>query len=295
VEARPDGKLRVLVSSAEFGQGTNTILCQIAAEALGLRYDDVEIAQPDTQEVPNSGPTVASRTAMVVGQLVQSAAVGAKQTLKTSGLLRDDYTPEEFREACRRYVAEHGTFRALANYEAPEGVFWDDKTYRGSAYAAFAWAVYVAEVTVDLTTYSVTVDDFVALQEIGKVLHPVLAKGQIIGGVAQGIGFALYEKVIWEKGRMQNGQMTNYIMPTSSDLPPIRVFFEELGNTHGAFGAKGIGELPMDGPAPAIVNAVENALGIRFDSIPLLPEDIFDALAKERTEERLSVLSRGNR
>jgi CO/xanthine dehydrogenase Mo-binding subunit len=295
VEARPDGKLRVLVSSAEFGQGTNTILCQIAAEALGLRYDDVEIAQPDTQEVPNSGPTVASRTAMVVGQLVQSAAVGAKQTLKASGLLRGDYTPEEFREACRRYVAEHGTFRSLANYEAPEGVFWDDKTYRGSAYVAFAWAVYVAEVTVDLTTYSVTVDDFVALQEIGKVLHPVLAKGQIIGGVAQGIGFALYEKVIWEKGRMQNGQMTNYIMPTSSDLPPIRVFFEELGNTHGAFGAKGIGELPMDGPAPAIVNAVENALGIRFDSIPLLPEDIFDALAKERTEERLSVLSRGNR
>ena len=138
----------------------------------------------------------------------------------------------------------------------------------------FAWAVYIAEVTVDLTTYSVTVDDFVALQEVGKVLHPVLAKGQIIGGVAQGIGFALYEKVLWDKGRMQNGQMTNYIMPTSADLPLIRVFFEELGNHHGAYGAKGIGELPMDGPAPAIVNAMEDALGVTFDSIPLLPEDI---------------------
>jgi CO/xanthine dehydrogenase Mo-binding subunit len=295
VEATTDGRVRVLVSSAEFGQGTNTILCQIAAEALGLRYEDVEIAQPDTHHVPNSGPTVASRTAMVVGQLVHSAALGIRQTLKTGDVLRDGYTPDEFREACRAYVAEHGTFRSMAQYEAPPGVFWDDKTYRGSAYAAFAWAVYVAEVTVDLTTYSVTVDDFVALQEIGKVLHPVLAKGQIIGGVAQAIGFALYEKVIWDKGRMQNGQMTNYVMPTSSDLPPIRVYFEELGNAHGAFGAKGIGELPMDGPAPAIVNAVENALGVAFNSIPLLPEDIFDVVAKATREGNAAVSSRGSR
>ena len=81
---------------------------------------------------------------------------------------------------------------------------------------------------------------------------------------------------------MHNNQMTNYIMPTSSDLPPIRVFFEELGNVYGAYGAKGIGELPMDGPAPAIVNAVEDALGISFDSIPLLPEDIMDGLVKGR-------------
>ena len=143
----------------------------------------------------------------------------------------------------------------------------------------------MAEVAVDLTTYSVTVDDFVALQEIGRVLNPVLARGQIIGGVAQGIGFALYEKVEWRDGRMQNGQMTNYIMPTSADVPPIRVFFEELGNTHGAYGAKGIGELPMDGPAPAIVNAIEDALGVPMDSIPLLPEDIFDAMASASKRE----------
>ena len=292
-EARGDGKVRVLVSSAEFGQGTNTILCQVAAEALGVRYEDVEIAQPDTQEVPNSGPTVASRTAMIVGQLVTAAAQGVKRTLVRNGSLREHYTADDFREACRRYVAEHGVFRSLARYEPPGNVVWDDKTYRGSAYAAFAWAVYVAEVTVDLTTYSVTVDDFVAVQEVGKVLHPVLAKGQITGGVAQAIGFALYEKVIWEKGRMQNGQMTNYIMPTSSDLPPIRVYFEELGNEHGAFGAKGIGELPMDGPAPAVVNAIENALGMPFDSIPLLPEDIFRALAEHENEVTAAGSSRG--
>src|SRR5580700_3504742 len=294
VEAGRDGTLRILVSSTEFGQGTNTVLCQIVAEALGLRYEDVSIAQPDTHEVPNSGPTVASRTVMVVGKLVQSAAVGIRNTLTASGMLSNDYSPEEFRAACCAYVRKHGTFRSVAQYEQPDGIFWDDEKYRGSAYAAFAWAVYIAEVTVDLATYSVAIDDFVALQEIGKVLHPVLAKGQIIGGVAQGIGFALYEKVIWDHGRMQNGQMTNYIMPTSADLPPIRVYFEELGNVHGAYGAKGIGELPMDGPAPAIINAVEDALSVPFHSIPLLPEDIFGALSETAAPEIIFAPVRGD-
>lgn len=290
VEGRADGGVRVLVSSTEFGQGTNTVLCQIASETLGLPYEDVEIAQPDTKGVPNSGPTVASRTAMIVGKLVASAARGLEETLCRCGMLRESHTAEEFRAACREYVAKRGQLRSLARYEEPAGIFWDDQNYQGEAYSAFAWAVYIAEVTVDLTTYGVTVDDFVALQEIGKVLNPVLARGQIIGGVAQGIGFALYEKVQWLKGRMQNGQMTNYIMPTSADMPPIRVFFEEMGNAHGAYGAKGIGELPMDGPAPAIANAVEDALGAPFDSIPLLPEDIFDAMASGAVRDT-SILS----
>ncbi|MGA8606372.1 MAG: xanthine dehydrogenase family protein molybdopterin-binding subunit [Candidatus Sulfotelmatobacter sp.] len=281
VEGCADGSVRVLVSSTEFGQGTNTVLSQIAAEALSLPYENVSMVQPDTQQVPNSGPTVASRTVMVVGKLVQSAALGIKQTLISSNLLSESYTAEEFRAACQHYVSEHGQFRSWSRYEAPDGIFWDDQKYRGEAYAAFAWAVYIAEVTVDLTTYGVSVDDFVALQEVGRVLHPLLARGQIIGGIAQGIGFSLYEKVVWQNGRMQNGQMTNYIMPTSVDLPPIRVFFEELGNIYGAYGAKGIGELPMDGPAPAIVNAVEDALGIHFDSVPLLPEDIMDRLVSQ--------------
>ena len=278
VEGCADGSVRVLVSSTEFGQGTNTVLSQIAAEALNLPFENVSMAQPDTLDVPNSGPTVASRTVMVVGKLVQSAALGIRQTLISSNLLPEKYSPEEFQNACKLYVSQHGQFRSWSRYEAPAGIFWDDQKYRGEAYAAFAWAVYIAEITVDLTTYSVSIDDFVALQEVGRVLHPLLARGQIIGGVAQGIGFSLYEKVIWQNGRMQNSQMTNYIMPTSSDLPAIRVFFEELGNVHGAYGAKGIGELPMDGPAPAIVNAVEDALGVAFDSIPLLPEDVMQAL-----------------
>jgi len=288
VEGGRDGEVRILVSSTEFGQGTNTVLCQIAAEALGLAYEDVTIARPDTSEVPNSGPTVASRTAMVVGKLVASAALGLKQTLIRAGLLKEAYTREEFRSAGRQFVAEHGPLRCLAQYEQPEGIHWDDQKYRGAAYAAFGWAVYVAEVEVDRISYGVSVRDFVALQEVGRVLHPVLARGQILGGVAQGIGFALYEKVEWRSGRMVNCQMTNYIVPTSSDIPEIRVYFEELGNQYGAFGAKGIGELPMDGPAPAIVNAVVDALGEPLNSVPLLPEDIFEATNRLESTESVS-------
>jgi CO/xanthine dehydrogenase Mo-binding subunit len=277
------------VSSTEFGQGTNTVLCQIAAETLGIPYEYVTIAQADTTIVPNSGPTVASRTAMIVGNLVRSAAIGLRQTLQSDGTLTASYTAEEFVIACRKHVAKKGILRSLARYSSPEGIYWDDVRYKGEAYAAYAWAVYVAEVSVDLTTYSVKVEDFVALQEIGKVLHPVLAKGQILGGVAQAIGLALYEKVLWRDGQMLNGQMTNYIMPASCDLPPIRVIFEEIGNPNGAYGAKGIGELPMDGPAPAIVNAVVDALGIAFDSVPLLPEDILEAVTSHAMAKTNSV------
>jgi CO/xanthine dehydrogenase Mo-binding subunit len=289
IEGTADGNVRILVSSTEFGQGTNTVLCQIAAETLGIPYERIAIAQPDTTIVPNSGPTVASRTAMVIGKLVRSAATGLKQTLQLDGTLAESYTAEELAGACRKYVAEKGVLRSLARYSSPEGIYWDDVKYKGEAYAAYAWAVYIAEVSVDVTTYAAKVEDFVALQEIGKVLHPILAKGQIIGGVAQAIGLALYEKVLWQDGRMVNGQMTNYIMPASCDLPPIRVIFEEIGNPHGAYGAKGIGELPMDGPAPAIVNAVVDALGVPFDSIPLLPEDILEAMASHSISKTESV------
>jgi CO/xanthine dehydrogenase Mo-binding subunit len=168
--------------------------------------------------------------------------------------------------------------KSLCHYEAPPGIFWDDKTYHGEAYPAYAWAVYVAQVAVDTVTYSAEVEDFWAVQEVGRVLHPVLAKGQIEGGVAQGVGYALYEKVVWQNGHMANNQMTNYIMPTAEDVPPIHVIFEEIPFRYGGYGAKGIGELPHDGPAPAILNAIRDATGVAFNAIPLLPEDLFATL-----------------
>ena len=276
VQAQADGRVRILVSSTEIGQGTNTILAQIVAETLGIDYDQVEIAQPDTSLVPNSGPTVASRTCMVVGKLLESAAMGLKQTLIKAGFLAENYRAQEFADACTRYVGEFGPLKSFSQYQAPPGIFWNDDTYRGDAYGAFAWAVYVAEVAVDTATYEIKVQDFVALQEVGRVIHPVLAAGQIEGGVAQGIGFAVFENVVWKDGRMANNQMTNYIMPTSVDVPRIRVYFEEIPYEYGPLGAKGIGELPIDGPAPAVVNAIESALGIAVDQIPLLPEMLME-------------------
>jgi CO/xanthine dehydrogenase Mo-binding subunit len=283
-EATPEGRVRVLSASTEIGQGTNTIFAQIAADALGLDYETVEVAQPDTADVPNSGPTVASRTTMIVGKLVEEAALQLKETLKEAGLLEDSYTADEWARACAKYVARHGALKSFRQYRQPENVEWDDEHYRGDAYGAYAWAVYVAEVSVDTVTYEARVEDFVAVQEVGRVIHPVLAAGQIEGGVAQGIGWTLYENVVWRDGRMTNGQMTNYIIPTSADIPPIRVHFFENPYAGGPGGAKGIGELPMDGPAPAILNAVEQATGVAFDFVPLTPEAVMDALEAEPVE-----------
>ena len=271
-EATAEGRVKILAASTEIGQGTNTIFAQIASEALGIDYDLTEVVQPDTAQVPNSGPTVASRTAMIVGKLVESAVLGLKQTLVGSGLLKDPFTQEEFQNACGAYIAKFGKLQSTSQYQPPPGVRWDDEKYEGDAYGAFAWAIYVAEVSYDPLTYEAHVDDFVAVQEVGRVINPTLAAGQIEGGVAQAIGYTLYENVVWQNGRMANGQMTNYIMPTAADLPPIRVYFEENPYAFGPGGAKGIGELPMDGPAPAILNAIENATGISFNRIPLMPE-----------------------
>jgi CO/xanthine dehydrogenase Mo-binding subunit len=289
LDVTPEGQVRVLVSSTEFGQGTNTILTQITAEALGLDYDDVVMAPPDTGIVPNSGPTVASRTSMVVGRLIQRAAAQLLNMLGEHAGLREEFTREQFFAACERYRATSGDVVSLCRYEAPPDIYWDDESYRGEAYGAYAWSVQVAQVAVDTVTYSAEVEEFWSVQEVGRVLNPVLAGGQVEGGIAQGIGYALYEKVVWQNGHMANNQMTNYIMPTAEDVPPIHIFFEEIPFAYGAFGAKGIGELPHDGPAPAILNAIRDATGVSFHSIPLLPEDLFARLAgPQRVEESVA-------
>lgn len=292
VEADAKGVVHVLASSTEIGQGKNTVFAQIAAEVLDLPVDLIEITQPDTRKVPNSGPTVASRTVMVVGKLVDTACENLKQTLITSGFLKKKYSASQWKDACKQYIKNFGPLKVYSQYKQPPSIQWDEHYYKGDAYAAYAWAVYVAQVAVDTRTYETTVEDFVALQEIGKVVNPILAEGQIEGGVAQAVGYALYEKVTYKDGKMINNQMTNYIMPTAMDVPPIRVFFEEVQSPFGPGGAKGIGELPMDGAAPAILNAVENALNgqvlvgkkldVMLPEIPLTPEELFSAVELSR-------------
>jgi len=280
VEARADGRVAVLAASTEMGQGKETVFTQIVSEALGIPNDLVAVAPADTRSVPNSGPTVASRSTMVVGRLVQDAALAFRQALVQGGFLREPYDGAGFAAAVRAAHAAHGAMACFAQYRQPPGLAWDDVHYRGDAYPTFSWACYAVAVAVDTVTWEVNVEDFVARQEVGRVINPILAAGQIEGGVAQGIGWALWEKVDTVQGRMANNQMTNYIVATALDLPRIRVFFEEnLPFALGPGGAKGLGELPMDGPAPAVLGAVQDALGLTgLRELPLTPERLLAAV-----------------
>jgi CO/xanthine dehydrogenase Mo-binding subunit len=275
VAGLPDGRVEVLTAQTDMGQGTETILMQIVAGRLGLDANQVRVATPDTARVPNSGPTVASRTAMVVGRLLQQACddlIAQVAPAATTGAALQD--------AIREWHASHPASRLLgrAKYRTPPDIRWDEAQYRGDAYAAYGWATHVAEVEVDLRTYMVRVTDYLAAQEVGRVINPTLATGQVQGGVAQGVGWALTEHVVLEDGAMANSQMANYVIPTAADLPPIRVHFEEQPSKFGPEGAKGLGELPMDGPAPAVINAVCDALGTSINAIPLTPERLMEHL-----------------
>ncbi|HJU69574.1 MAG TPA: xanthine dehydrogenase family protein molybdopterin-binding subunit [Gemmatimonadaceae bacterium] len=254
--------VRVLVGSAEIGQGTRTMHAQIVADSLGVPYDDVETGLPDTSHVPDSGPTVASRTCMVVGGILQRCAREMRERIG------DMHPAEHFRR--------HGPTIVTKEYEPPHGIRWDDDAYRGDAYATYAWACDVAEVEMDPDTYEIRPVHFTAVQDIGKAIHPTLVAGQIEGGTAQGIGYALLEEVVMRDGAMANAQMTNYLVPTTLDTPPMDVIIVETPSHHGPFGAKGVGEMPIDGPAPAIVNAIRH-LGLDIRQIPATPERIAEA------------------
>jgi CO/xanthine dehydrogenase Mo-binding subunit len=276
VAGLPDGRIEVRSANIEMGQGTLTVFTELAAARLGLRPSDVAIADADTARVPNSGPTVASRTSMVVGGLVERACDDLRRQLGFARSIKGDAV----RAALVRWHKAHPdeTLLGEAIYQRPPGIVWDDVAYRGDAYGTYAWAAYVAEVEVDLRTYDIRVLDIVAVQEIGKVLNELLARGQVQGGVAQAIGWALLEECRWKDGAMVNAQLTNYIIPTSDDLPPIRVAFLENPYAYGAQGAKGLGELPMDGPAPAVLNAVAAATGADPCVIPLTPERLMEMM-----------------
>jgi CO/xanthine dehydrogenase Mo-binding subunit len=274
VAGLPDGTVEVRTSNVEMGQGAITIFTQLAANALKCAPERVRIAPADTGLVPDSGPTVASRTSMIVGRLVEKACLDLMVRL-ADGESSGDV------EVSDAILAWHDAnpgqdLLGKARYEKPPHVEWDEESYRGDAYGAYAWGTYVADVEVDLRTFVTTVRDFVAVQEVGKVLNETLARGQIQGGVAQAVGWALSEECKWRDGAMENAQLSNYVVPTAKDVPPIRVSFLEVPYPHGAQGAKGIGELPFDGPAPAVANALANAVGRDLDVIPLTPERLLE-------------------
>ena len=277
VALSPDGRIRVDAASTEIGQGTTSILAQIVAEALELPYEWVEVEMPDTGKVPDSGPTVASRTCMIVGGLLHRAAKKLKLVLLNAGA----HWPlgrEAFERAAARACGSRGELDFVEQFEKPGDIEWDDVSYRGDAYGVYSYAAMVVDLEIDKLTYEINVRNVVTAQDVGKAINPLFVEGQIIGGTSQALGYALLENAIFDRGVMQNAQLTNYIIPTTLDMPPMDVTIVEKPYSKGPLGAKGVGELPMDVPAPAVAAAVYDATGLFLTELPILPEKLCQAL-----------------
>ncbi|HTM57532.1 MAG TPA: xanthine dehydrogenase family protein molybdopterin-binding subunit [Candidatus Udaeobacter sp.] len=277
LELAEDGRPRALTANTEIGQGTITMFAQMVAEGLRVSPELVRVEDADTSLVPNSGPTVASRTCMVVGGLLSECADGMRERLELFAE-RPVTGSADFQRVARRFLKERGPLRVERKYRKPPEIEWDDDHYRGDAYGVFSYACCIIEVEVDLDTAETRVVRVITAQDIGKAIHPVLAAGQIEGGTLQGLGYALLEEVRRKDARIWNHQLTNYIIPTSADAPPIETEIVEIPYSRGPHGAKGVGELPMDGPAPAVVGAIAHATGASVAEIPVTPERLRRAL-----------------
>ena len=267
LEITDDGRIRILTASTEMGQGTKTIFPQLVADALGVEPHEIELAPQDTSIVPDSGPTVASRTTMVVGGLLIRAAERLRARVEQE-------SGRSFADAYR----DAGPIRIDEQFVPYPGEPFDDKTYRGDAYPAFGWACAVVKVDVDLDTGEVAVRDCVAADEIGHVVHPVMAEGQVEGGTLQAIGYATIEEMKLVDGRYLNDRLATYLIPTALDAPSIRTILVEKPYSGVPHGAKGVGELPMDVGAPAVVAAIHDATGVWIHDLPATPERILAAL-----------------
>jgi CO/xanthine dehydrogenase Mo-binding subunit len=272
VELTAEGVIRILTASTEMGQGTRTVLPQLVAEALDVPIEAVELAVQDTAYVPDSGPTVASRTTMVVGGLLIKAARRLRAAVESA-------TGGTFAATYPEFVRRSGPLRIDQRFEPYPDISFDDVTYRGDAYPAFSWAACVAHVEVELDTGEVHVLDVVAADDIGRVIHPVLAEGQVEGGTLQAVGYATIEEIKLRDGRYLNDRLATYIIPTALDAPRITTILVEAPFSGSPHGAKGAGELPMDVGAPAVIAAIADATGAWITELPASPERILAALA----------------
>ncbi len=292
------GKLEIRVSNVEMGQGASTVLPMIAAQALGLPLDHVCHVQPDTSVVPDSGPTVASRTTMVVGRIVIDACQALSNELGERIAAERGVPPDEIRldpdglfcgdERLGDFAEMAGRFAPLvgdAGYTSPPGGEWDEETYRGTAYKAYSWIANVVEVEVDPVTFEIHPTKVTAVVEIGRAIHPVLAIGQVEGGTLQAVAWGYLEEVKTERGRYLNDRMTTYIIPTSLDAPDLEVEIAELPYERGPYGAKGLGELPMDVGAAALAAAVDQAAAVFNAEIPVTPERLSELVRARAVEE----------
>ncbi len=296
VYVKEDGSVLVAVGNVEMGQGSETVFTRICADTLGCPYDMVDVLEPDTTRVPDSGPTVASRATMVGGRAVLDAALKVRDALTRSAAdiigvrpfdisvsghkyVSSDGREAEYIEVVRAAYARREKMAAQGWYRV-EGVSFDEKTGQGDAYPVYTFSANACEVEVDTETGQVKVLRLVAAHDIGKAIHTPSAEGQIQGGAVQAVGYALYENLVLEKGRILNPSLTGYTVPTSVDVCDVVPIIVESPYPEGPFGAKGLGEPPMVGPAAAVMNAIYDACGVRVRKTPCLPEDIMEELKK---------------
>jgi CO/xanthine dehydrogenase Mo-binding subunit len=290
----PDGSVRILCGTTEMGQGMRTVLPQIVAEALQIPLEHVAVEITDTDLVPNSGPTVASRTTMIVGKVITDSSHQLLEAL-TSFIATDKGIPAgeidyregfflhqgtaivDFAGAASGYVKSGRPDKFYDQYSHPPFITWDEEKFAGDAYAGYGWAATVAEVEVDMDTFEIDVLRLVSAHDMGKAINPMLVEGQIDGGTAQALGYALFEELRYAAGRIVNRNMTTYIIPSALDVPPMENIIIEKEYPYGPFGAKGLGETPLVVPAGAIASAVRQATGFDVDEIPLTPEKLFIA------------------
>lgn len=270
----PDGVIRLLVAATEMGQGAHTVLVQIVADAMGVGFSHIGVETPDTALVPNSGPTVASRTTLVVGSVLDKCARKMKAALQEFIGSEDSLPDDKLSNIVKRYLKERGPLTIVEQFQLPPNIVWDELNHKGDAYPGYSWGADVAEVEVDMTTLDVSMKKIWVACDIGRAINPKLVEGQIEGGTLQSVGYGAMESVIWNDGRLVTNRFQNYIIPTSLDAPEIETIIVEEPFSIGPFGAKGLGELPMNGGAPAIANAIAHATGLDPCSLPVTPEKL---------------------
>ncbi len=284
--------VNVRVSSTEMGQGTFTILPQMVAEGLSIGIEYVSCPYPDTKLVPDSGPTVASRTAMVVGSTVYGAGEKMKHQLEEfvskeffdeqpveleNSIFTGEYNKRtlSFKKVAEIYLKRNGPLRVYHHFTLPLSITWNQETFEGDAYPAYSWGCVVVEVEIDTLTYEIKIPRITADHDIGRVINPTLAKGQVEGGLVQALGYAIMEKMNIKDGKYNADRMQTYVIPSMLDIPEFDLNFVEFPYSEAEPGAKGVGEIPMDGVAPAIANAIKQATGVRINKIPITPESIY--------------------
>jgi len=295
IEMGLDGAVTLYTGCADIGQGSTTVLGQIAAGMLGLAPDEIRMIVADTKLTTNAGATSASRQTFISGNAVRDAAAKLADVLLTEAvdIMK---VPKNLLVAEGGFVSHkedpgrRAPFSKLAARAHRKGIplRWqgyfdpvtsplDPHTGRGEPYAAYAYACHVAEVTVDITTGEVTVDRVVAAHDVGKAIHPEGVVGQICGGVAMGVGFALMEEFVPGK----TFSFKDYHIPTANDMPEVVPIIVEAADPAGPFGAKGVGEPALIPTAPAVLNALSDALGKRIRHLPADLERVLEAVRKK--------------